>query len=169
MERWQLKHEGRCIQNHLCNPRKFRDKASQAKTFMSTGKTNRALRMLSSSSSSGVLGLDDIILELSQTGATRTVREILIEKHPTGKAASPSSLLQGLPISANPILFEELNRETIRKAAQKTKGAAGISGLDAAAWRRLCCSFKASTDLCSALASVGKRLCIYSSNQPCIS
>ena len=42
-------HEGRCIQNHLCNPRKFRDKASQAKTFqklMSTGKTNRALRML---------------------------------------------------------------------------------------------------------------------------
>ena len=52
-----------------------------------------------------------------------------------------------------------LNAEAIRKAALKTSGAAGPSGLDAHAWRRLCSSFKSSSDLCSALASVGKRLC----------
>ena len=46
------------------------------------------------------------------------------------------------------------------KAALKTKGAAGLSGLDAFAWRRLCSSFKsASRDLCCFLVAVGRRLC----------
>ena len=50
--------------------------------------------------------------------------------------------------------------DQISKAALKTKGAAGLSGLDAFAWRRLCSSFKtASRDLCSSLAAVGRRLC----------
>ena len=38
-------------------------------------------------------------------------------------------------------------------------GAAGLSGLDAHAWRKLCSSFNSSKDLCSALANVGRRLC----------
>ena len=39
-------------------------------------------------------------------------------------------------------------------------GASGPSGLDAAAWKRLCTSFKtASTDLCEALASTARRIC----------
>ena len=39
-------------------------------------------------------------------------------------------------------------------------GAAGPSGLDAAAWKRLCTSFKtASADLCDSLASTAKRIC----------
>ena len=41
-----------------------------------------------------------------------------------------------------------------------TQGAAGLSSLDAYAWRRLCSSFKsASYDLCHALAAVGWRIC----------
>ena len=40
-----------------------------------------------------------------------------------------------------------------------TQGAAGPSGLDAQAWRRMCSSFKsASTSLCTALAGVGKHI-----------
>ena len=47
----------------------------------------------------------------------------------------------------------------------KTNGAAGLSGLDAYVWRRLCSSFKsASKYLCSALAAVGRRLCTDSIN-----
>ena len=39
-------------------------------------------------------------------------------------------------------------------------GAAGPSGLDAPAWKRLCCFFKsASADLCDALALVARRIC----------
>ena len=40
------------------------------------------------------------------------------------------------------------------------EGAAGPSGLDAAAWKRLCSSFKtASADLCTAIASIARKLC----------
>ena len=41
----------------------------------------------------------------------------------------------------------------------KTKGSHGPSGLDAAAWRRMCCSFKGpSNELCGAVAKVAVRL-----------
>ena len=46
------------------------------------------------------------------------------------------------------------------KATLHTDGAAGPSGLDAHAWRRLCTSFySASSDLCHSLAKLAKRLC----------
>ena len=58
------------------------------------------------------------------------------------------------------IIFDTLNADLFLKVALKTKGAAGLSGLDAFAWRRLCSSFKsASRDLCSSLAAVGRRIC----------
>ena len=39
-------------------------------------------------------------------------------------------------------------------------GAAGPSGLDAAAWKRMCTSFKtASADVCESLANTARRLC----------
>ncbi len=154
--------EGRCIQEHLPKPSKRRDKSKLAKSFqrlVTRGKINKALRLLSNSSS-GVLGLDDMVPDQADGSPQRTTREVLIEKHPPGKPAAPNNLLQGHPGQANPILFENLNAEAIRKAAMKTNGAAGLSGLDAYAWRRLCSSFKsASKDLCTALAAVGRRLC----------
>ena len=39
-------------------------------------------------------------------------------------------------------------------------GAAGLSGLDATSWKRLCTSFKsASIDLCESLAATARRIC----------
>ena len=53
-----------------------------------------------------------------------------------------------------------MNADAIHSASLRTAGAAGPSGLDATAWRRLCCSFKsASVALYSALAAVGLHLC----------
>ena len=53
-----------------------------------------------------------------------------------------------------------MNADAILQAALHTNGAAGLSGLDAYAWRRLCSSFgSASRNLCSALAAVGRRIC----------
>ena len=154
--------EGRCIQEHLPKPSKRRDKSKLAMLFqnlVSRGEINKALRLLSNSSS-GILGLDDMIPDQADGSPQRTTREILIEKHPAGKPAPAINLLQGHPGQANPILFENLNAEAIRKAAMKTNGAAGLSGLDAYAWRRLCSSFKSALkDLCTALAAVGRRLC----------
>ena len=154
--------EGKCIQEHLPKPSKRRDKSKLAKSFqrlVSRGKIKKALRLLSNSSS-GVLGLDDMVPDQADGSPQRITREVLIEKHRPWKPAPPNNLLQGHPGNANPILFENLNAEAIRKAAMKTNGAAGLSGLDAYAWRRLCSSFKsASKDLCTALAAVERRLC----------
>ena len=62
--------------------------------------------------------------------------------------------------TVNPIIYSNLDAECILQAALHTQGAAGLSGLDAYFWRRLCSSFKsASHDLCHALAAVGRRIC----------
>ena len=168
MELWkagsiaEILQEGRCIQNHLPRPKKHHDKAALARTFqrlMTAGKV-KALRLLSSSSASGILDLDEVIPDPCPNKPPRTTRDILIEKHPQGKPAPTDSLLQAIPTPVNPILFENLNEDAIQKAALKpVHGAAGLSGLDAHAWRKLCSSFNSSKDLCSALANVGRRLC----------
>ena len=159
--------EGRCSQKHLPRPHKGRSHNKLAKSFqklMSKGKVNKALRLLSQNNSSGVLNLD-VISDTFNGPSHRTTRDILVEKHPPGKPAQPSYLLQDNPITTNSILFDNLNAEIILKAAMKTNGAAGLSGLNAYVWRRLCSSFKsASKDLCSALAAVGRRLCTDSIN-----
>ena len=67
--------------------------------------------------------------------------------------------MDGEPEPANPIIFNGLDADAIRQAALHTHGTAGTSGLDAYAWRRLCSSFKsASNNLCTALASVDRRI-----------
>ena len=64
------------------------------------------------------------------------------------------------PVDVHPVLFENLTGKSIRSAALRTQDAAGPSGIDAAAWRRLCTGFhRASEDLCSAVAAAAKRLC----------
>ena len=58
------------------------------------------------------------------------------------------------------VLFDHSDGECIKRAALRTEGAADISGIDAAGWRRLCCSFgPASGDLCNSLPRVARRLC----------
>ena len=165
-----LLEEGRCIQKRLRNAipptsneaiaRKFRD-------LMLQGKVQSALRYLSQNTNGGVLKLEDLIPETTQDGETihRTTKDILMEKHPQGKDPVASCLLEGEPEIANSITFDGLDAEAIKKAALHTHGAAGPSGLDAYAWRRLCSSFKgASTNLCEALASVGRRIATTSVN-----
>ena len=79
---------------------------------------------------------------------------------PPGKPACPESLLPDSSEDVNPIIYSDLDAECILHAALCTQGAAGLSGLDAYAWRRLCSSFKsASHDLCHALAAVGRIIC----------
>ena len=57
-------------------------------------------------------------------------------------------------------LFEQLTGDLIKWAALCTHGAAGPSGVDAYAWRRLCSSFgSASMALCNSLAAIARRLC----------
>ena len=125
---------------------------------MLQGKVRSALNYLSRKTNGGVLQLDDLIPETNET-LMRSTRDILNDKHPVGKVPPPSTLVDGIAEPTNPILFDELNSDSILQAAMHTQGAAGPSGLDAQAWRRMCSSFKsASSNLCTALAGVGKRI-----------
>ena len=59
----------------------------------------------------------------------------------------------------HPVLFDKIDGLLIRSTVLRMDGAAGPSGLDAAAWKRMCTSFKsASTDLCKALAAIASLL-----------
>ena len=58
------------------------------------------------------------------------------------------------------LFFDQLDAISIHRAVLITTGAAGPSGLDAAAWYHICTSFqRASLDLCDALSIVTRRLC----------
>ncbi|CAB3982847.1 Hypothetical predicted protein [Paramuricea clavata] len=60
----------------------------------------------------------------------------------------------------DPILYNRITSDTIRDAANKIQGSAGLSSIDAHLWHRFCLSYKmASSDLCNALAGVARRLC----------
>ena len=73
--------------------------------------------------------------------------------HDRGHSVIPTS-------PPHPVLFDSIDGDAIRRAALRTEGAAGLSGIDATGWRHLCCSFGgASSVLCNALAISARRLC----------
>ena len=150
-----------CIQAHL-PPRQageaFSTEPSDS-TFCNLVLTDRihsAARYLNPDSSSGVLSLTDVADPV--TG--QTVHDALLAKHP--RAAEPPAhvLLPGEPEAINPILYQRITLELIRRVSRQMHGASGPSGLHAEAWTRLLTSYKASSDrLCSALAAVARCIC----------
>ena len=151
-----LLREGRAIQQRLrTNPRPDTDdKAAEVfARLMLEGKVHAALHYLSDHEMNDVLHLDDTL------DSGESVLEALRAKHPRAQDLDNALLLQGPIEEVNTIIFDELDASAIRNAALHTHGAAGVSGLDATGWRRLCCSFKgASQDLCKAISSLARRL-----------
>ncbi len=159
--------EGRTIQHRLKKYRRTSRESEQqigrrfAKLMMQ-GKVKAALRLLSDEGKGAPLSLETQITTQEHHPAT-TVRNELLKKHPPGQPAHPNALLHPdptTPLSIHPVIFDCLDGAAIRSAALHTNGSAGPSGIDANGWRRLCTSFQtASTDLCSSIASVARKLC----------
>ena len=106
------------------------------------------------------------ILHLHDTVTTNnvseppTVKDILKSKHPPSQDAIPEILNQGIPPDVHPVIYDSIDASMIKSIALSTRGAAGPSGLDGYAWRRLCTSFKtASVAICHSLALTARRLC----------
>ena len=164
-----LLREGKCVQTHLQNTIRSESRPRNvARIFdrlMSVGKVSAALKLLSEDVKGGVLSLDSRIPCGHGDTLSRSVKDILVEKHPPGQVAVTESLLESGCVDAlcyDPILFEQLTGDLIKWAALRTHGAAGPSGVDAYAWRRLCSSFgAASVALCNSLAAVARRLCVH--------
>lgn len=159
MEAWRIGDlnslllEGRVIQQQLRQTSKRSDdKANLAQRFatlVKEGKLKAAMRMLEDSSCS-TLPLND------------EVKQTLRNKHPPRQPANKEALATSpdTPNHFHPIAFEQIDGKLILDSALKSDGAAGPSGLDAAAWKRLCSSFgQSSLDLCNAVAKVAKRIC----------
>ncbi len=121
-------------------------------------KTKGVLDIISNHENNSIFHLDD--LENPNDPNSKSVRDILISKHPTGQKPYRECIIEDEPQDPHPIIFEAINSNSIRSNALKIRGAAGPSGLDAHIWRRLCTSYKGpSSDLCEALATVAKRIC----------
>lgn len=125
------------------------------------GKMKSALRLLSPNGRGRVLDLNEVVPPSSaEENNHMTVLDVLKSKHPAGRPAAPEAILQGIAPETHPIVFEKLTAATIRSASLRCQGAAGPSGLDASAWKRLCSLYHgASKELCSTIAAVAKRLC----------
>ena len=158
----ELLNEGQCIQNRLQNlpPGHYANSvARQFDKLMKLGQVKFAFRLISREGKGNVLSPNSI---QSITDGPRSVLDILIAKHPPSTIPPADILLNGDNVNClhTPIIFEAITGEVIRKATLHTQGAAGPSGLDAYAWRRLSTSFKgASSDLCDSFAAVTLRIC----------
>ena len=95
---------------------------------MMQGKVQNPLRYLSQTSG-GVLNLDDRIPDATgniNQPHMRTTHDMLLAKHLPGALPVESSLLQDTP---EPIIFDNLNADTIHQAPRRTASAgAGRDG-----------------------------------------
>ena len=154
-----LLREDRCIQGHIPSPVSTKqDMEKKARVFsrlMFEGKVNAALHYISRDVTGGILSLDDLIPinEANNPPSYQSTRSILMGKHPVGRSAHPDILLPPESDSTyDSVLFEQVTGEAIKQAAFHTRGAVGPSGVDVYLWRRLCSSFKrTSNDLYNAL------------------
>ena len=159
-----LLRECRCIQAHLpAHHTRNVDQSGQIddtlfSKLVCSGKTQSAIRMVCSSGSGGVLSMSDTV----SGSPGSTVRDILLDKHPQPAVPPDDALLQGHDAATpqDPILFARLTGALIKQISRQMSGAAGPSGLDSDAWKRMLTCFAAASDqLCAAMAEAGKRLC----------
>ena len=105
---------------------------------MPKGNVNGAITLLSNNMRNGILPLNDT-----------TLKQLKL-KHSEAKVADKTVLLSDIPKTIHPIKFESIDAELLRKAAIKTRGGSGPSGLDGDDWRRISISkafSKSSSDL----------------------
>ena len=110
-------------------------------------KINFALRYLTDAGYWGVLSLTDDVMKQ------------VYDKHPKSQPAKLGSLLFG-PVEGESAV-NEITGEMITEAALRTKGAGGLSNVNANDFHRILASKslkKSGTNLCDALATMTRRL-----------
>ena len=157
-----LMNEARTIQNNSTrvhhkgqNPQ---DTARRFAKLMMHGKVKAALRLIGTEGNGGPLQLNGRV----DPSQAETVRDALIKKHPPKLPPKPSAIVEHEtpPNEPHTVHFDRIDGQLIQRMALKMDGAAGPSGLDAASWKRLCsCYNSSSSDLCSAIASMARKLC----------
>ena len=120
--------------------------------LMSKGNVNGALKLLTNNMSNRILPLTDAIL-----------LHLLKQKHLESRKPPPEVLIEGPIRKINPVVYDDIDKSLVLKAAKLTKGQSGPSGLDADGWHRILNSREfgtSSSDLRKTFAQLIKRLCI---------
>ena len=164
MKEWEAGHflalfdEAKAIQARLSVNAVSQHSKPTSRRFaelMMSGKVKAATRLIMEENHSSRLPLIHVI-------EGKSVRDILQEKHPPPRQVDITTVTPPMmnPIPSHPALFDEIDGLTILKPALSTEGSAGLSGMDASLWRRMCCSFQnASSALRDALANTARRIC----------
>ena len=149
-----LMKEGRGIQEKLrMNKNKLETPEHITEVFtkfMLQGKVHAALRLLEKASNLGIAEVNDLTMEHLKL------------LHPEPQGAAGITLATGEVPYFDPVVFSAIDEDSVAKAALKTKGAAGPSGLDADGWRRMLVSKnfgKFGKDLRTAVARMTTVLC----------
>ena len=168
-KRVELLLEGRSIQQTLLTIRssiqqEFKLVPSFSK-LMLQGKTKATIH-LTTENNNGWVSLPGNLV-YAENADSHAVFKSLRSKHPPSQPCAIDTI--GSPRFPSPtvqlVIFEGLNVQCIWSAALQTTGACGPSPTDAHCWRRLCCSFKTSSnDLWHSLVLVAKKLCLTSVN-----
>ena len=149
----ELLKEGDTIQKNMKATNKRASINAISKKFtreMRKANVHKAMKLLTNNMKSGVLPLNKKTLEQ------------LKQKHPQRRGADLEIMLPDKPEEIHPIKFDSIDAENVRKAALKTRGGAGPSGLDADGWKRIFISNQFGDridDLCKTFAEVIKKLC----------
>ena len=117
---------------------------------MKNGKITSAVKLLTNSMEGGVLPLSEETMTLLRV------------KHPEPGELQEDAIVQRDPLPSHPVVFDEINGDSVRAAALKTRGGDGPSGLDADGWRHILVSRnfgQASEDFRNEFAIATKKLC----------
>ena len=155
----ELVAEGSSIQRNLPMPNKKKPQSrnKQFSNAMKQGKLGSAISCLSNEMGKGVLGLKD-------TTDGKTVKELLLEKHPKARNGDPDSIVSQTEIEPpdfHPVLFDNITGALVRQRALQLGGSGGPSGADSTHWKRILTEHgRPSDDLCNAIALVARKLCL---------
>ena len=68
------------------------------------------------------------------------MKKLLRSKHPEPTPCNSYALFDEHAPEVHPVVFESITADSVRKAALKTRGGAGPSGVDADGWRHILAS-----------------------------
>ena len=102
--------------------------SSKFKDLMQKGNVKGVLKLLTNNMSNGILPLTDETFQF------------LHAKYPESKEATPDVLFQRPIRQVHTVVYDDIDEVLVMKAAVKTKGGSGPSGLDADGWRRILAS-----------------------------
>ena len=128
-----LLHEGQTIQSRILWKRmEVTDLARSAEKLVSRGNVRAATRLISEEADKGSLPLNKIEPD------GRSVRDHLIDKHPTGTSVDPSTISRSPANELHHIDFDQIDGPMVWSTIHGMSRSAGPSGLDARGWKRLC-------------------------------